>query len=179
MRDYLRFYIGGKWVEPAQPKTLEVINPATEAVCGLISLGSAADVDRAVKAAREAFKSFSRTSRKERIELLERIVAESNRRHEDMGTIKGACCGNRNCRHKHARRQSDRNRRKVPNGTPDDSGLAQCICVPLMETKRLFARRARFAAWALCGAGETTPATSANCVSKIDMAQARWKRICV
>ena len=74
MRDYLKFYIGGKWVEPAQPKTLEVINPATEAVCGLISLGSAADVDRAVKAAREAFKSFSRTSRKERIELLERIV---------------------------------------------------------------------------------------------------------
>jgi aldehyde dehydrogenase (NAD+) len=51
MRDYLRFYIGGKWVEPAQPKTLEVINPATEAVCGHISLGSAADVDRAVKAA--------------------------------------------------------------------------------------------------------------------------------
>ena len=84
MRDYLRFYIGGKWLEPAQPKTLEVINPATEAVCGHISLGSAADVDRAVKAAREAFKSFSQTSRKERIELLERIVTESKRRHEDM-----------------------------------------------------------------------------------------------
>jgi aldehyde dehydrogenase (NAD+) len=77
MRDYLTFYIGGKWLEPAQPKTLEVINPATEAVCGHISLGSAADVDRAVKAAREAFKSFSQTSRKERIELLERIVTES------------------------------------------------------------------------------------------------------
>ena len=74
----------GKWVEPAQPKTLEVINPATKAVCGHISLGSAADVDRAVKAAREAFKSFSRTSRKERVELLERIVAESKKRHEDM-----------------------------------------------------------------------------------------------
>jgi aldehyde dehydrogenase (NAD+) len=51
MRDYLRFYIGDKWVEPVHPKTLEVINPATEAVCGHISLGSAADVDRAVKAA--------------------------------------------------------------------------------------------------------------------------------
>jgi aldehyde dehydrogenase (NAD+) len=84
MRDYLKFYIGGKWVEPAQPKTLEVINPATEAVCGHISLGSAADVDRAVKAAREAFRSFSRTSRKERLELLERIVVESKKRHEDM-----------------------------------------------------------------------------------------------
>jgi aldehyde dehydrogenase (NAD+) len=84
MRDYLKFYIGGEWVEPAQPKTLEVINPAMEAVCGHISLGSAVDVDCAVKAAREAFKTFSQTSREGRIELLERIVAESTKRHEDM-----------------------------------------------------------------------------------------------
>jgi len=84
MRDYLKFYIGGKWVEPAQPKTLEVINPATETVCGHISLGSAADVDRAVKAAREAFKTFSQTSREERIGLLERIVAEYEKRREDI-----------------------------------------------------------------------------------------------
>ena len=84
MRDYLSFYIDGRWIEPVEPKTLEVINPATEAVCGHISLGSAADVDRAVKAAAEAFKSFSRTSRKERLELLEGIVAELEKRHEDM-----------------------------------------------------------------------------------------------
>ena len=84
MRDYLKFYIGGKWVEPAQPKTLEVINPATETVCGHISLGSAADVDRAVKAAREAFKTFSRARREARIELLERIVAEFEKRREDI-----------------------------------------------------------------------------------------------
>lgn len=84
MRDYLKFYIGGKWVESAQPKTLQVINPATETVCGHISLGSAADVDRAVKAAREAFKTFSQTSREERIELLERIVAAFEKRQEDM-----------------------------------------------------------------------------------------------
>jgi aldehyde dehydrogenase (NAD+) len=85
MRDYLKFYIGGKWVEPAQPKTHEVINPATETVCGHISsLGSAADVDRAVKAAREAFKTFSQTSREERIGLLERIVAECEKRREDI-----------------------------------------------------------------------------------------------
>jgi aldehyde dehydrogenase (NAD+) len=76
MRNYLKFYIDGRWVEAAEPKTLEVINPATEAVCGHIALGSAADVDRAVKGAAEAFKSFSRTSRKERLELLEAIVAE-------------------------------------------------------------------------------------------------------
>jgi aldehyde dehydrogenase (NAD+) len=84
MRDYLRFYIGGKWVEPMQPKTLDVVNSATEAVCGHISLGAAADVDRAVRVAREAFKTFSQTSREERIELLERIVTESKKRHEDM-----------------------------------------------------------------------------------------------
>ena len=84
MRTYLKFYIGGRWVEPAQPKTLEVINPATETVCGRISLGSAGDVDRAVRAAREAFKTFSQTSRNERSGLLERIVAELDKRREDM-----------------------------------------------------------------------------------------------
>jgi len=59
MRDYLKFYIGGKWVEPAQPKTLEVINPATETVCGHISLGSAADVDARSRRTR-GFKTFRR-----------------------------------------------------------------------------------------------------------------------
>eukprot|EP01042_Synura_sphagnicola_P014892 gene14891-18843_t len=76
MRDYLKFYINGAWVDPITPKTLDVINPATEGVAGHISLGSAADVDLAVKAARTAFESFSRTSRAARGELLERIVEE-------------------------------------------------------------------------------------------------------
>jgi aldehyde dehydrogenase (NAD+) len=84
MRDYLTFYIDGKWVAPAAAKTLDVINPATEAVCGHISLGSAEDVDRAVKAARKAFATFSRTSREERMDLLTRILAELKKRHEDM-----------------------------------------------------------------------------------------------
>ncbi|MGD9541439.1 aldehyde dehydrogenase family protein [Methylocystis sp.] len=84
MRNYLKFYIEGKWVEPATPKTLEVINPATEMVCGQISLGSISDVDRAVNAAREAFTTFSQTGRKERVELLQRIVAELDKRHEDL-----------------------------------------------------------------------------------------------
>ena len=52
MQDRLKFYIDGQWVDPVQPKTLDVINPATEEPIGRISLGSAADVDRAVKAAR-------------------------------------------------------------------------------------------------------------------------------
>ncbi|MFT4095918.1 MAG: aldehyde dehydrogenase family protein [Rhodoblastus sp.] len=84
MRDYLKFYIDGKWVDPVAPKALDVINPATEGVAGRISLGGAEDVDRAVKAARKAFEAFSRTSREERIDLITRIMAELKKRHEDM-----------------------------------------------------------------------------------------------
>lgn len=84
MRDYLQFYIDGQWVDPATPKTLDVINPANEEVCGHISLGSAEDVDRAVKAARRAFETWSVTSREERVAVLERIVAEYQKRFDDM-----------------------------------------------------------------------------------------------
>ncbi len=84
MRDYTKFYINGEWVEPASPSTLDVVNPANEEVCGRISLGAAADVDRAVTAARVAFASFSETSREDRLALLERIVAEYQKRYNDM-----------------------------------------------------------------------------------------------
>ena len=84
MRDYLKFYIDGQWVEPGQPKALDVINPATEKPAGRISMGTAEDVDRAVMAARKAFPSWSQTSREERIDILERIVAEYQKRYEDM-----------------------------------------------------------------------------------------------
>ena len=84
MRDYLKFYIDGRWVDPVMPKTLDVINPATEGVAGRISMGSAADVDAAVLAARRAFASYSQTSVDERVALLERIIAEYRKRHDDM-----------------------------------------------------------------------------------------------
>jgi aldehyde dehydrogenase (NAD+) len=84
MREYLKFYIDGRWVDPASPKTLDVINPATEAVAGRISMGSAADVDRAVKAARAAFETYSRTTVAERIALLERCIDEYKKRYADM-----------------------------------------------------------------------------------------------
>ena len=63
MREYLKFYIDGRWVDPVRPNTFDVENPATEQVSGRISLGSAADVDVAVNAARRAFASWSQTSR--------------------------------------------------------------------------------------------------------------------
>lgn len=84
MRESLQFYINGQWVDPVQPKTLDVINPATEEAVGRISLGSAADVDKAVAAARAAFETYGRTSREERIALLERIIAVYQARIDEM-----------------------------------------------------------------------------------------------
>ncbi len=84
MRNYLQFYINGQWVDPVNAKTLDVINPATEGVAGQISLGSAADVDAAVKAARAAFASYSQTTVAERMALLERIIGEYKLRYADM-----------------------------------------------------------------------------------------------
>jgi len=84
MREYLKFYIDGRWVDPAEPKTLDVINPATEQVCGKIALGGGADVDRAVKAARKAFASWSLSSREERLEVFQRILEEYQKRAADL-----------------------------------------------------------------------------------------------
>ncbi len=74
MSNRTRFYINGKWVEPSTNQTLDVVNPATEEVIGPIAMGSRQDVDSAVAAAVAAFDSYSQTTRKERVELLERII---------------------------------------------------------------------------------------------------------
>jgi acyl-CoA reductase-like NAD-dependent aldehyde dehydrogenase len=84
MRDCARFYVDGEWVLPSTARSLEVINPATEAVAGVISLGGAADVDRAVMAAQRAFATYSRTTRDERLALLGRIIEVYKRRMDDM-----------------------------------------------------------------------------------------------
>lgn len=84
MLEKLQFYIDGEWLDPVEPKTLDVVNPATEEVYGRISLGSAADVDKAVVAANRAFESFSLTSREDRIELLQAILDEFKKRHDDI-----------------------------------------------------------------------------------------------
>jgi aldehyde dehydrogenase (NAD+) len=84
MREYKQFYINGKWVDPAVPHEFDVINPATEEVCAHISLGSEADVNKAVAAAKTAFESFSRTSRQERVELLESCIAVYKKYYADI-----------------------------------------------------------------------------------------------
>ena len=84
MRSYLKHYIGGEWVESAGGRRHEVINPATEAPCTEITLGSTADVDKAVAAARAAFESWSQTSVEERCAVLQRIIEEYKLRMGDL-----------------------------------------------------------------------------------------------
>ncbi len=84
MESCLKFYINGEWVDPSDPKPLDVINPATEEVIGQIMLGNAADVDKAVAAAKAAFESYSRTTVAERVELLEAIQAAYKERYSEM-----------------------------------------------------------------------------------------------
>ena len=84
MTDYLKFYINGKWVDPTTPKTEDVINPATEEAIARISMGSADDVNKAVAAAKAAFPSYSTTSKKERIELLESIIEVYKKRYPEI-----------------------------------------------------------------------------------------------
>ena len=84
MREYLKFYIDGQWVDPVEPKTLDVDNPTTEQVSGKIAIGTTADVDKAVKAARKAFATWSQTTREERLDVLQAIQAEYQKRAGDL-----------------------------------------------------------------------------------------------
>lgn len=84
MREYKQFYINGEWVDPTTANDFDVINPATEEVCATISMGSEADVDKAVAAAKTAFETFSRTSREERIELLESCIETYKKHYADI-----------------------------------------------------------------------------------------------
>lgn len=93
MPNALKFYINGAWVDPVKPATLDVINPATEEAFTKISMGSAADVDRAVAAAKAAFPAFSRTSKAERLALLKQILKCYNARVGDIAAAVSAEMG--------------------------------------------------------------------------------------
>jgi aldehyde dehydrogenase (NAD+) len=84
MDSYLKNYINGQWVDSIGGKRHEVISPSTEEPCTEITLGTKADVDAAVAAAKEAYKTFSRTTREERLDLLNRIVEEYKKRVDDL-----------------------------------------------------------------------------------------------
>jgi aldehyde dehydrogenase (NAD+) len=84
MNHHQQFYIDGAWVDPVVPATLDVIDPSTEEAYTRISVGTKADVDRAVAAAKAAFPKFSQTTKAERLKLLKRILEVYNERYEDI-----------------------------------------------------------------------------------------------
>lgn len=84
VQNHLQFYIDGQWVDPTTPATHDVVNPSTEEVCARISMGSAADVHKAVAAARRAFASYSQTTREERLALLGRVLEVYQKRYGDI-----------------------------------------------------------------------------------------------
>ena len=86
MKDKLDFYINGKWTKPSTAETIEVFNPATEEVIGLISAGTKEDVNVAVDHAKEAFKTFSKTSPAERADYLKAIIEIYEKRMDEVAT---------------------------------------------------------------------------------------------
>ena len=84
MLDKRLFYINGSWVEPELSNDFDVIDPSTEEACAVISLGSHADTNKAVSAARASFESWMFTPKNERLQLIESILEEYQKRAEDM-----------------------------------------------------------------------------------------------
>ena len=84
MLDKRNFYINGKWVTPSKPNDFEVINPSNEEPFAIISLGDEVDTNSAVKAAKESFSSWKKTSKEERINLLEKLLKVYKKRFDEM-----------------------------------------------------------------------------------------------
>ncbi len=87
MQEYLKFYINGEWIDPVALNTMEVINPATEEAFAKLSMGSKADVDKAVSAAKNAFPTYSNWSVDDRVALLEKIADLCDRRFVEIAEI--------------------------------------------------------------------------------------------
>jgi aldehyde dehydrogenase (NAD+) len=85
MVNRMQFYIDGAWVDPVVKKSIPVVNPATEEPMYEVAIGSKADVDKAVAAARRAFETYSQTSREERVALLSKIIEVYKGRMKDIG----------------------------------------------------------------------------------------------
>lgn len=84
MKDLRQFYINGQWVDPIEPRDLSVENPSTEELVATISLGTAADIDVAVAAAKAAFPVYSQVSVEERIALMEKLLQIYKDRYDEM-----------------------------------------------------------------------------------------------
>ena len=84
MIEKLEMYINGEWVESHSSETIEVMNPSDDSVLGVITAGNSDDVDKAVAAAKSAFVDFSFSSKEERVKILEDIIAEYEKRSEEL-----------------------------------------------------------------------------------------------
>ena len=84
MLDKRNFYINGKWTAPIKSNDFKVINPSNEEPCAIVSLGGVADVNSAVKAAKEAFSSWSQTSKDEKISLIQKLYEIYKSRWDEM-----------------------------------------------------------------------------------------------
>jgi len=84
MRNCTKNYIDGAWIASTSGEVIDVINPATEQLAGQVASGSVADVDRAVAAARTAFRAFAKTTRQERTDLLNSVLSAYAGRHQDL-----------------------------------------------------------------------------------------------
>ena len=84
MENRKNFYVDGKWITPKSKEELKVINPATEEICAVISLGNKDDVNQAVSAAKKAYGSWSFSSKDERIKLLEKLYENYKKRWADI-----------------------------------------------------------------------------------------------
>ena len=79
-----KFYINGEWVAPVREEIIDIINPSDETVIGALSVGSEADIDKAVEAAKMGFLKYSKTSISERLNLLKEILNQFEKRFEDF-----------------------------------------------------------------------------------------------
>jgi len=81
-----KFYIDGQWLDNITNNTLEVINPATEAVIAKVACGDIEQVNLAVSAAKEAFPIWSITPAATRSEIIKKIASEMERRQSELVT---------------------------------------------------------------------------------------------
>lgn len=84
MRTSEQSYIAGQWLDPADARAIDVIDPATARPYARLAIGSAADVDRAVGAAKQAFDAYSRWSVDARVALLQRVLDIYQRRYDEV-----------------------------------------------------------------------------------------------
>jgi aldehyde dehydrogenase (NAD+) len=84
MKNKLKFYINGQWVESESNEKIEVINPANESIVGHVTAGTKEDIDSAVEAASNAFETYQFSSKEDRIEILNNVIAEYENRYQDF-----------------------------------------------------------------------------------------------